>query len=157
MRGGLVSSPDNFRAPLPGWTAARSASRLSIPPWERSSFLFLLLLTTRKAKPEAVAAVAGRAAATGRRPAVPGVEDPTAPAKHTARAAVSTDRVGDMFIRISAEPVVTPLPDVPVEIMKPPGIRLLLPNILSSTTGILVIPGVIPKTLLIVPKAPPAL
>ena len=76
-------------------------------------------LTWGKHRPETYVDVPGRrvVAAADRRPAMPAVAAPTAPANHAVRASRSPSGINPRPSRIRAIPIPTPLPQVPVHVI----------------------------------------
>ena len=81
-----------------------------------------------RTEPNTVAPAERPVAAAERRPAVPGVEAPTAAAKHAAGARRRTLRIGHTPNRIITNPIQTPLPHIPVHVVKSKGVGRVTPH-----------------------------
>jgi len=112
-----------------------------------SVYLLRLRLLARRtqadAKAEVVVAVRRDEPAAERRPTNHGGVAPTAATLHAVRARCSTTRVRHATYRVIFFPILTPLPNIPIHIVQPPGIGELAAYWMSVAARVVIVPSVI--------------
>ena len=84
--------------------------------------------TQGKAEAAAVEAARREAPVPGSRPTIRGLEVPTAATEHAARALTWASRIADCTLWIFFVPVAAPFPNIPMHVVKTPGIRFQKAN-----------------------------
>ena len=99
--------------------------------------------TQGKAEAEVDNAVPRRATAPDRRPAVRGIEDPTAATEHAAQALPWSNGIADCTLGIFTVPVATPFREIPMHVIKPPSVCLLLSDGVRLTVAVSIKPSIV--------------
>ena len=112
----------------------------------------LFLRTADNTKAQVVVAVRRQNPVAVRRPAVVSRVEPAAAAIHPARARCSTTRVRHATTRVITIPILTPLINIAVHIIKPPSIGQLAADWMCLSTRVLSIPSGITQLRFIISK-----